>query len=47
MRVRVIQCFACGRKVYRPGTRDVTPELAEDLDELTRIGLIGTFAPAF
>jgi len=40
VRVKVIQCFACGSKVYRPGTYDLTPELAGDLDELQRIGWV-------
>ena len=40
MRVKVVQCFACGSKVYRPGTYDLTPELAADLDELQRTGWV-------
>jgi hypothetical protein len=40
MYVRVIQCFACGPKVYRPGEYEVTPALAVDLDQLVRLGWV-------
>lgn len=40
MRVRVIQCFACGPRVYKPGVYDLTPELADDMDQLLKLGWI-------
>lgn len=40
MRVQVIQCFACRSNVYQPGIHELTPELAEDLDELQRTGWV-------
>lgn len=40
VRVKVIQCFACGSQVYPPGIHDLTPELADDLAELQRVGWV-------
>lgn len=38
MHVRVLQAFTVGGRIYRPGCRYDAAELADDLDELERVG---------